>query len=315
MSSRQSKPKHSQSKEPVSQLGTQRDTQSVTHQSAIFDKSASEHLFMEFSLHRGDNAEAVKSALRALRADLDDDTTLMVAFGQRLWALLDSRFEMPAFSLEGHVPATQGDLLIWLQSNNRSSLCDAQMTVLALLGAHAGVQLEIQGFVYRDSRDLTGFVDGIGNPAGEKALAAALVAEGHPGAGGSFVLTQKWVHQLTAFHRLEESEQENVIGRTKADAVEFDEARMPADAHVARTDIKRDDIPQKIWRRSVPYANAREQGLYFVGFSCELDRLDYLLRSMYDMNGEGIRDRLLDYSEPVMSSWWYAPTEQWLATL
>lgn len=284
-------------------------------QPAIFDKSASEHVFIEFALRRSDNADAIKTALRTLRADLSADVKLMLAFGQRLWSLLDSSFEVPAFSLEGRVPATQGDLLIWLQSSDRSSLYDAEMRVLELLGNHCGVQLEIQGFVYRDSRDLTGFVDGIGNPAGKKALAAALVTEGHPGAGGSFVLTQKWVHQLKEFHQLEEVEQENVIGRTKPDAVEFDEARMPVNAHVARTDIDRDGVPQKIWRRSVPYANAREQGIYFVGFSCELDRLDYLLRNMYDMNGEGIRDRLLDFSQPVMSSWWYAPTEEWLATL
>ncbi|MBQ0755122.1 MAG: Dyp-type peroxidase [Gammaproteobacteria bacterium] len=284
-------------------------------QPAIFDKSASQHVFLEFALRRSDNADAIKAALRTLRAGLNTDIKLMVAFGQRLWSLLDSSFEMPAFSLEGRVPATQGDLLIWLQSGDRSSLYEAEMMVLDLLGAHCGVQLEIQGFVYRDSRDLTGFVDGIGNPEGKKALAAALVKEGHPGAGGSFVLTQKWIHKLHEFHQLEEAEQENVFGRTKADAVEFDDERMPANAHVGRTDIDRDGVPQKIWRRSVPYGNAREQGLYFVGFSCELDRLDHLLRNMYDMNGEGVRDRLLDFSQPVMSSWWYAPTEEWLGKL
>ena len=110
-------------------------------------------------------------------------------------------------------------------------------------------------------------------------------------------------------------EQEKVIGRTKADAVEFDAAQMPEDAHVGRTDVSHNGVPQKIWRRSVPYGNTAEHGLYFLAFSCELDRFDYLLRRMYGMADDTVQDRLLDYSQPVMSSWWFAPTSAWLASL
>ncbi len=286
------------------------------YQTGIFDKSRSQHVFLEYSLRQGRNRDALLTALRKLVAlTLPGDTVPVFAFGHRLWQQLDNSFELPPFSLEGKVPATQGDLLIWLQSADRSHLFDAALAVDHLVREVFSLQLEVQSFVYHDMRDLSGFVDGIGNPAGDKALDAALVKDGHPGAGGSFVLTQKWVHDLDEFNRHSVAEQERMIGRTKADAVEFDEADMPPDSHVGRTDISRDGVAQKIWRRSVPYGGVSEHGLYFVAFSCELDRLDYLMRNMYGMNGDGIRDQLLSFTQPVTSSWWYAPTQQYLSTL
>jgi len=286
------------------------------YQPGIFDKSRAQHEFLEYSLRQGDNRPAVLAALRTLvTASLPGDVIPVLAFGHRLWSQLDARFDVPAFSLEGRVPATQGDLLVWLQGSSRSDLFDASMQVDHLLRDYFSLQLEVQSFVYHDMRDLSGFVDGIGNPAGQAARDAALVGAGHPGEGGSFVLTQKWVHDLDAFNHHSVEEQEKIFGRTKADAVEFDEAHMPADAHVGRTDISRDGVPQKIWRRSVPYGSVSEHGLYFVAFSCELDRLDYLLRNMYGMNEDGIRDRMLEFTQPLTSSWWYAPTQDYLSTL
>lgn len=281
-------------------------------QPGIFDKSHRLHLFEEFVMRKAADADELKQNIGQLYALATDSVSVTLAIGPELWALLGSGFSFPPFSLEGQVPATQGDLLIWLQGDDRGDLFDVALSVRSLLADSMDSQLELDAFVYHDSRDLTGFVDGIGNPSGDAALEAATVASGHPGAGGSFVLTQKWVHDLARFHGLPVSEQENVIGRTKEDAVEFDAARMPADAHVGRTDVKRDGVAQKIWRRSVPFGNSSEHGLYFVAFSCELDRFDYLLRRMYGMTEDGIRDRLLDFSQPVMSSCWYAPPVSWL---
>lgn len=65
----------------------------------------------------------------------------------------------------------------------------------------------------------------------------------------------------------------------------------------------------------MPYGNTTEYGLYFIAFSCELDRFDYLLRRMYGLTEDGIRDRLLDFTQPVTGAWWYAPTREWLAAL
>jgi putative iron-dependent peroxidase len=213
------------------------------------------------------------------------------------------------------VPATQADLFLWLQGEHRSDLFDVAMQCRDKLDSFFTVQLEQDGFVYHDMRDLTGFVDGIGNPEGDKALKAALVPEGQPGAGGSFVFAQLWRHDLAAFNQLSVAEQENVFGRTKADAVEFDDERMPADAHVGRTDTDHDGVPQKIWRRSVPWGNSSQHGLYFLAFSCEVERFDFLLRRMYGMTEDGIRDQLTRFSAPQTGSYWYAPTQQMLAGL
>lgn len=102
----------------------------------------------------------------------------------------------------------------------------------------AELKLDLAGFQYLDSRDLIGFIDGTANPKGEKARSAALIPEDQPGAGGSFVLSQQWVHNLAAFNKLSQTEQEQVVGRTKPDSVELEGAAMPPTSHVSRTDFK-----------------------------------------------------------------------------
>ena len=282
-------------------------------QPGIFDKRYRLHLFAEFSLLDEASGAEVRAQLVDLLGQVKEGLSLTVAFGPRLWEMLDGGFPFPAFSLEDRVPATQGDLLVWIQGDDRGDIFDLALAARSLLKPSMTPQLELDAFVYHDSRDLTGFVDGIGNPKGDKALAAALVPDDQPGAGGSFVLTQKWVHDLAKFKALPVAEQEKVIGRTKADAVEFSDDEMPVNAHVGRTDVERDGVPQKIWRRSVPYGNTAEHGIYFVAFSCELSRFDYLLRRMYGLADDTVTDRLLEFSTPVMSSWWFAPTQSWLA--
>ena len=117
-----------------------------------------------------------------------------------------------------------------------------------------GHRLDLTGFVHRDSRDLTGFIDGTANPQLLDAPTAALVPDGQPGAGGSHVLAMRWVHDLDAFDRLPLDQQENVFGRTRPDSIEFMGARLPKSAHIARVQI---DDPEgkeiQIYRRSVPY--------------------------------------------------------------
>ena len=283
-------------------------------QPGIFDKQHRLHLFAEFVRRDGVTAETLRTQLLELQQQVPEGLTLTLALGPDLWQLLDGSFSFPPFSLEGRVRATQGDLLLWIQGDDRGDIFDLIMAASECLSSSMESQLELDAFVYHDSRDITGFVDGIGNPKGDKALAAALVPEGSPGAGGSFVLTQKWVHDLAAFKALPVAEQERVIGRTKEDAVEFSDDEMPVNAHVGRTDVAHNGVPQKIWRRSVPYGNSSEHGIFFVAFSCELERFDYLLRRMFGMADDDVTDRLLEFSQPVTSSWWYAPTRSWLET-
>ena len=108
------------------------------------------------------------------------------------------------------------------------------------------LKLDLAGFQYLDSRDLIGFIDGTANPKEDKAREAALIPEGQTGAGGSFVLSQQWVHNLPAFNSLSQSEQERVVGRTKPDSVELEGDAMPPTSHVSRTDYKENGKALKI---------------------------------------------------------------------
>ena len=287
----------------------------IAYQPAIFDRNSRQHLFVELILRPGADAVLLRQALAEVARVSRPGVKLVLAFGPALCGRLDIDVSFADFSLDGVVPATQADLFFWLQGDHRSDLFDTAMHCREKLDDFFSVQLEQDGFVYHDMRDLTGFVDGIGNPEGDKALEAALVPEGQPGAGGSFVFAQLWRHDLAAFNQLSVTEQENVFGRSKADAIEFDDERMPVDAHVGRTDTDHDGVPQKIWRRSVPWGNSSQHGLYFLAFSCAVERFDFLLRRMYGLTDDGIRDQLTRFSAPQTGSYWYAPTQQILAGL
>jgi putative iron-dependent peroxidase len=163
------------------------------------------------------------------------------------------------------------------------------------------------GFDYHDSRDLIGFEDGTANPKGDAKFEAAQIPGGEPGAGGSYVFTQKWVHDLDAFNALVVEAQEQVVGRTKLDSIELEGDAMPPTSHVSRTDLKIDGVAQKIFRRSMPYGDMLRHGLYFFAFACSLRRIQVQLESMYDVAGSGVYDHLLDYSQAVSGCYWFVP--------
>jgi len=118
----------------------------------------------------------------------------------------------------------------------------------------------------------------------------------------------RWVHDLNAFNKLSLEDQELVIGRTKPDSVELSDRVKPPTAHIARTSITVGNEEIQIFRRSVPYGSVKEYGLYFLAFSADPSRFDRMLRRMYGTSGDGIRDRLLDFSRPVSGSYYFAPS-------
>ena len=123
------------------------------------------------------------------------------------------------------------------------------------------LELDLDGYKTRDARIITGFVDGTGNPGtAEKKRAAAIIPEGQPGEGGSFVLGQKWTHRLQEFLSLSVTAQENVIGRTKETNIELEGTALPPESHVGRTDIDVDDVPMKMYRRGTPYGGGQDMG-------------------------------------------------------
>lgn len=207
-------------------------------------------------------------------------------------------------------PATQGDLWVWIHGDRHDWNFQRALHVHRSIAPMGRCTLDLMTFVNLESRDLTGFEDGTANPKGDDRRLAALVPDGGPGAGGSFAFTQRWVHDLEAFLALPVSEQERIIGRTKADSIELEGDAMAPDSHVGRTDVKIDGVAQKIWRRSTAYGGVVEHGLQFVAFACEQSRVQVQLERMFGVSGDGLHDRLTRYSRPVTGSYWFVPSRE-----
>lgn len=291
----------------------------TTAQAGIFRQGTRYHYFLEYSLRPGVQTEALRAALAesGLSVLLDGEEQIAVlGFGDGLWrdlagdAAPDQLRPFAEISGQaGTAPATQRDLWIWLHGTCHDRNMATAMAIDAALSPVAERSLDRPAFVYLDSRDLTGFIDGTENPAPEEAPEVALIAEG-PGRGGGFVLAQQWVHNLKTFNELPVSEQENVIGRTKPDSIQLARDVMPKTSHVSRSDAEYNGKPAKMWRRSVPYGDLRENGLYFVAFASEIDGMEFVLQRMFGVTDDGLSDRLTEFSRPVSGSYFFTPSRE-----
>ena len=185
---------------------------------------------------------------------------------------------------------------------------DVARAATVALGPVAKLAHEQPAFVYKESRDFFGFIDGTENPPVWEAHLAALVPDGEPGAGGSHVLNMKWVHDLGRFNALPDEEQERVFGRTKQDSVELDDDVRPETAHISRVVIEDDDGEElEIYRRSTPWGTVTEQGLNFVAFSNDVTKYDLMLARMFG-KADGVVDRVTEFSTPVSGAYYFAPS-------
>lgn len=264
-------------------------------------------------------ALTAKLAKSAPRARL----TSVVSLGPELWDVLSPGKRPKAFRtfrpLEvggRRAPATGGDLLVHLLSR-RPDLCfELAMQVRKELGAAALPMDEVQGFRYLDSRDLTGFIDGTENPKGKERAPAALVGkEDPPFAGGSFAFTQRYVHDLAAWGGLPVPEQEKVIGRRKRDSQELSDRAKPPTAHISRTVIEEDGEELEILRHSFPYGTTSESGLFFIAYTRDLAIPEKMLSRVMGSSGDGLHDRLMEFSRAVSGANFFAPSLRMLRSL
>jgi len=296
-----------------------------TPQRAIFDESARYHRFLEYRIAGepdGDRAAlAIRSALRAAQSSVDRPARIVTAFGRRLWTVL-SPDSVPSDLLDfetirgvdGHVaPATQCDVWLWLQGEGEDENVARTLALHAALRDDFELALEQPGFTYFASRDLIDFEDGTANPKDDDARTEAAVVPEGPGAGGSIVLVQRWVHDLDKFAALDVAAQEAVIGRTKADSIELEGDDLAPDSHVARTDVTKDGVALKVYRRSAPYATLARHGLYFLAFARARERHQIQLERMFGVSGDGLHDRLIEFSRADTGSYLFAPGERALA--
>ncbi|MGL5949013.1 MAG: Dyp-type peroxidase [Aeromonas sp.] len=242
----------------------------------------------------------------------------VVAVGSGDWDALYPRARPPLFSdfpaQQGHThcaPHTPFDLFVQLRADRVDVLHHAGQRVLAQLAGLVELVEEVRGFRNLDSRDLTGFVDGTENPQGEEKAPVALV-EGGEFAGGSYLHVQRFVHALTEWQRLAVKAQEDIIGRTKADNIEYASADKPLTSHIKRVNLKNPHgKSMAILRQSMPWGTMREQGLFFISCCRTPEHFTAMLASMYQ--GEGAHfDHMLRFTRAVTGAAFFAPSEDFL---
>jgi porphyrinogen peroxidase len=215
--------------------------------------------------------------------------------------------------------ATPGDLLLHIR-HDRMDLCFefATQVMIQLAGA-VTVADEVHGFRYFDERDLLGFVDGTENPVGRSAGTAALTGDADPDfAGGSYVIVQKYLHDMQAWNALAVEDQEKAIGRAKLSDIEMPDDVKPVNSHVALNTIVDDDGEERqILRANMPFGELGrgEFGTYYIGYAATPAVTEQMLVNMFIGNPPGNYDRILDFSTAVTGSLFFAPSADFLDDL
>ncbi|KAE9643995.1 Dyp-type peroxidase [Pseudomonas sp. PB106] len=224
------------------------------------------------------------------------------------------------FGVEGrHAPATPGDLLLHIRADQMDLCFELATQIMAVLGDAVTVVDEVQGFRYFDMRSIIGFVDGTENPVGRKAVNFTIVGdEDRDFSGGSYVLVQKYLHNMTAWNGLSVEAQERVIGRTKLSDIELGEDVKPSNSHSALTTISNAAGEEvKILRDNMPFGRpgAGEFGTFFIGYPRSPEPMEQMLENMFVGKPLGNYDKLLDFSTAVTGGLYFVPSADLLEEL
>lgn len=216
--------------------------------------------------------------------------------------------------------STPGDLLFHIRAERRDLCFEFERQLLEILGDAVAVIDETVGFRYFDVRDLLGFVDGTANPVGPSVDESIVVAEeDSSSAGGSYIVVQKYVHNLKGWRAMSTEKQECIIGRTKLDNVELDDAAEgQQQSHKSLATIEDENGDEHdILRDNMPFGSpgSSEFGTYFIGYSRRLWVIEKMLQRMFIGNPPGLHDRILDYSTPLTGTTFFAPAASVLAGL
>ena len=207
--------------------------------------------------------------------------------------------------------ATPGDLLFHIRAH-RFDLCfELAQRLIERLRGLVDVVDEVHGFRSFDERDVLGFVDGTENPEGAAAAEAVLIGEEDPAfTGGSYLIVQKYLHDLRAWDALSTEDQELIIGRTKLADLELADDAKPADSHLALNVITGPDGEQRqITRFNMPFGRvgANEFGTYYIAYARTSELIEQMLRNMFIGDPPGNTDRILDFSTAVTGGLFFVP--------
>ena len=287
-------------------------------------------IFLVVTLDPGREAEAAARALAAdlsglLRAvgfrDLDGGLSCVMGVGSTAWDRLFGtprpKDLHPFREIRGrhHAVATPGDLLFHIRATRMDLCFELATQIMARLAGTVSTADEVHGFTYFDDRDLIGFVDGTENPVDAGAVAATIIGDEDPGfAGGSYVIVQKYLHDLPGWNQLPVSEQERIIGRYKLSDIELDDAVKPSYAHNALTNIVENGEQLEILRDNMPFGDVGkgEFGTYFIGYARSPRRIEMMLENMFIGRPPGNYDRLLDFSRAITGTLFFVPSASFL---
>jgi putative iron-dependent peroxidase len=283
-------------------------------------------IFLILNLNHGSEAESAFKALcadlSALRRtvgfrDLNGQLSCVLGIGAAAWdRLFPARRPKelhPFREIKGvhHAVSTPGDLLFHIRAVRMDMCFEMAALIMDRLRAVSTVVDEVHGFKYFDDRDLIGFVDGTENPENDAVNEAVLIgAEDQDFAGGSYVITQKYFHDLVAWNKLPIETQEKIIGRRKLSNVELDDATKPSYAHNALNVVTREGKQVDILRDNMPFGEVGkgEFGTYFIGYARSPSITEEMLENMFAGKPPGNYDRLLDFSHAVSGCLFFVPT-------
>ncbi len=214
-----------------------------------------------------------------------------------------------------HAVSTPGDILFHIRATHMDLCFEVAAEIMSRIGDFVAAEDEVHGFKYFDERDLLGFVDGTENPVDQAALDATIIGSEDPAfAGGSYVIVQKYLHDMKAWNAVPVEQQENIIGRKKLSDVEIDDAAKASYAHNVLTSIEENGEELEILRDNMPFGNAGkgEFGTYFIGYARSPSRIERMLENMFIGNPPGNYDRLLDFSRAVTGSLFFVPSATFL---
>ncbi|HMN70562.1 MAG TPA: Dyp-type peroxidase [Rhodoblastus sp.] len=253
--------------------------------------------------------------------DLAGRLSCVMGFGSEAW---DRLFGMPRPSelhpfreIRGvhHAVSTPGDILFHIRATRMDLCFELAAQIMSRLDGAVTAVDEVHGFKYFDERDLLGFVDGTENPVDQEALDAVIIGEEDSTfAGGSYVITQKYLHDLTRWNAVPTEEQENIIGRHKLSDIEQEDAAKAPYAHNVLTTLIEDGKQLQILRDNMPFGEIgkREFGTYFIGYARSPDRIEQMLQNMFVGRPPGNYDRLLDFSRAVTGTLFFVPSATFL---
>jgi putative iron-dependent peroxidase len=283
-------------------------------------------IFLVLTVHEGSEADVadVLADVPGIKRSVgfrvpEAELSCVVGIGAALWDALPVGGRPsglhPFRELAGQrhtAPGTPGDLLFHIRAH-RFDLCfELAQHVTERLRGHAVVVDEVHGFRSFDERDVLGFVDGTENPEGGAAAEAVLIGDEDPAfAGGSYVIVQKYVHDLRAWDALSTEQQELVIGRTKLNDLELPDEDKPPDSHLALNVIEGPDgVEQQIMRFNMPFGRvgADEFGTYYIAYARTSELIERMLTNMFIGDPPGNTDRILDFSTALTGGLFFAPS-------